>query len=131
LRVIVAGSRDISPSVEMMDYFIREAEKEIGEMTVLVCGMARGVDTAALRWREWYNRNNRHSIGIAKYPAKWDVAEAIYGSRNAAGPMRNIEMAENADALILIWDGVSKGSASMKKEALKRGLIVFEIIKNK
>jgi hypothetical protein len=55
-------------------------------------------------------------------PARWDT------EGKAAGPKRNKRMAEAADALILVWDGKSKGSASMKSEAQKRGLKIFEVI---
>jgi hypothetical protein len=34
-------------------------------------------------------------------------------------------MAENADALVAIWDGKSRGTANMIQEAEKRGLRVF------
>lgn len=35
-------------------------------------------------------------------------------------------MAEYAEALILVWNGESPGSANMLKEAISRGLVVFE-----
>jgi hypothetical protein len=41
-----------------------------------------------------------------------------------AGPLRNQEMAEEADALIAIWDGQSAGTRSMIEEAHKLGLDV-------
>lgn len=47
---------------------------------------------------------------------------------NMAGPVRNREMAGYADALILIWDGSSKGSANMKMEMLRRKKPVYEIV---
>jgi hypothetical protein len=37
-------------------------------------------------------------------------------------------MAEEADALLLIWDGESKGSANMKKEMLFKNKPVYEVI---
>ena len=37
-------------------------------------------------------------------------------------------MAEYADALILFWDGQSKGSKSMLSEARKHGILVEEYI---
>jgi hypothetical protein len=40
-------------------------------------------------------------------------------------------MADSAAALILVWDGSSSGSASIKTLALERGLPVFEVIVKK
>jgi hypothetical protein len=37
-------------------------------------------------------------------------------------------MAEYADALILVWDGKSRGSASMKREMEKLGKPIYEVI---
>jgi len=45
-----------------------------------------------------------------------------------AGPLRNRDMAENADALILIWDGKSRGSRSMLNEAKKAKIDIYEIL---
>ena len=38
--------------------------------------------------------------------------------------MRNAVMADNADALIAYWDGISRGTKNMIDEARKRGLAV-------
>ena len=46
----------------------------------------------------------------------------------AAGPIRNRQMAEYVDAALLIWDGKSRGSASMKREMEKLGKPVYEVI---
>jgi hypothetical protein len=43
----------------------------------------------------------------------------------AAGPIRNEEMADNAEALLAIWDGSSRGTISMIELARKKGLRVF------
>lgn len=59
---------------------------------------------------------------IIEFPADWKK----HGK--AAGPIRNREMAEYADALLLIWNGESRGSANMKKEMKKLGKPVYEII---
>jgi hypothetical protein len=37
-------------------------------------------------------------------------------------------MADYADALLLIWDGESKGSANMKKNMEKQNKKVYEVI---
>lgn len=57
-----------------------------------------------------------------EFPADWDT----YGK--AAGPIRNQQMASYADALLLIWDGKSKGSMNMKNNMLRLNKPVYEII---
>jgi hypothetical protein len=67
----------------------------------VVCGMAKGADMYGAKWA--YSNN----IPIKKFPADWNT----HGK--AAGPIRNQQMAEYADALIVfIWDG-SRGSIDM------------------
>lgn len=41
------------------------------------------------------------------------------------GPIRNAEMAEYADAVILMWDGKSKGTLNMLNTAHKKGLEIY------
>ncbi len=53
------------------------------------------------------------------YPAAWDT----YGLK--AGYIRNEEMADNADALIAIWDGKSRGTKHMIDIATRKGLRVY------
>jgi len=117
VRLIVAGSRNLHPTHDFINWHINEFQMNTGlELTTLVCGMAPGVDTAAKRWAE------ANSIPIEEYPANWKK----YGK--AAGPLRNHQMAANADALLLIWNGESRGSASMKREAEAAGLLIHEVI---
>lgn len=99
MKVIIAGSRHMSPTLYPL---IQRAVDESGfEVDEVVCGMARGADTLGARWAR------EHDVPVAEFPADWDR----YG--RAAGPMRNKQMAEYADALIVfIWDG-SRGSANM------------------
>ena len=72
-----------------------------------------GVDLAG---EEWAKENG--------YPTKAFYPDwGAYG--NKAGPIRNKKMAEYAGqygGLILVWDGVSRGSASMLKEARAQGM---------
>lgn len=56
------------------------------------------------------------------FKADWNT----YGK--TAGPKRNAQMAEYGDALLVIWDGKSRGSANMKSEMLKLGKPVYEVI---
>lgn len=111
MKVIIAGSRTINifqPLMEAIDNFKRRTDQEITEV---VSGNARGVD----RLGEWWAvRNN---IPIKNFPADWEK----YGK--SAGHIRNKAMADYADGLILVWDGDSKGSASMLNEAKRLDLL--------
>lgn len=46
----------------------------------------------------------------------------------SAGMIRNREMADYADELLLVWDGKSAGSRNMKEEMVKRGKPVHELV---
>lgn len=73
-----------------------------------------------------------NELPVTYFPADWDniavPGAVIQYHRNgkpynaAAGPMRNRPMAEYGEALILIWNGASKGSAGMKQLALDSGI---------
>lgn len=109
MRVIVAGSRSIT-SYEIVKKAIESSGFEI---TQIVSGTARGVDTLG----EQYAKNN--GIDIARFPADWEN----YGK--SAGYRRNVEMSKNADALVAIWNGESKGTGHMVDIANDKGLKVF------
>jgi hypothetical protein len=57
-------------------------------------------------------------------PANWDE----FGK--SAGYIRNAEMAKYADACVIFWDGISKGTKHMINLANKEGL-KLKIIKYK
>ncbi len=84
----------------------------------VVSGGAIGVDLSG------ENFANIFGFKLKKFPADWET----HGK--AAGPIRNKQMAEYADALLLIWDGKSKGSTNMKTQMIKLKKPVYEIIIN-
>lgn len=109
MKVIIAGGRNITNIA-----CVRGAVANSGfEVTEIISGGAAGVDTLG----ETYGK--QEGIPVRIFPADWSLGRK-------AGPLRNATMAQNADALILVWDGKSRGSASMKREARKHGLRVFE-----
>lgn len=83
-----------------------------GYSIVIVSGGCAGADLLGER----YAKENGYSID--RYPAEWQK----YSRK--AGIMRNAVMADNADALIAYWDGISRGTKNMIDEARKRGLAV-------
>lgn len=110
-RVIIAGSRSFSdyPLLEKtMDALLRNTSDEI---TVL-CGQASGADTLG----DYYAR--RRGYEVEYYPADWKE------NGKQAGYIRNVRMAENADALAAFWDGKSRGTKHMIETAQKYGLKV-------
>lgn len=109
MKVIIAGSRDIT-DMEL----VVEAVKQSGfEITEVVTGMARGVDTLA----EEYGYQER--LNIQRFYADWNV----YGKM--AGKIRNMAMANYAEALIAVWDGKSTGTRHMIEKALEKGMKVY------
>jgi hypothetical protein len=109
LKVIIAGGRDIT-DYSLVEDAIKESKFDISE---IVSGGARGVDHLG----ELYAAEN--NIKLTVFPADWDT----HG--RAAGPIRNRQMAGYGEALIAIWDGVSRGTKNMIEEATKKGLLVY------
>lgn len=111
MRTIIAGSRSID---EMPILWRAMAACRWGsEITSVLSGGARGADRLGERW------GVAAGLLVKCFPALWDKLGP------GAGYVRNIEMAENADALIALWDGQSGGTRHMIGEALKKGLRVF------
>lgn len=114
MKVIVAGSRSIGGNrreTDMVEVAMRDAPFEITE---LVHGGARGVDSIAA------NLYAMHYDGeITRFEPDWDE----HGK--AAGPIRNEEMAQYADALIAVWDGESSGTRDMIEKALDHGFDTY------
>lgn len=127
MKLIIAGSRTINISTTALVDFIHHYELQ---PTELVCGMAKGVDKSAEKLyfrslREPGLVNGLHHIGMKKikrFRPDWET----HGK--AAGPIRNREMAAYADALLLVWDGKSRGSKNMKEEMLKLNKPVHEVL---
>lgn len=113
MKTIIAGSR----TIQHLDFVwnVISMCPWIDDITEVVSGTCRGVD----RMGEVYAKTRKWPI--KRFPANWKA----YGKK--AGPMRNEKMARYADALIVVWDGESKGTKNMIKEAKKYGLRIFRI----
>lgn len=109
MRVIIAGGRDYNNYETLLD-----AVEESGfRIDVVVSGGAAGVDHLGEIYAAEMN------LKLAVFNADWST----HG--RAAGPIRNRKMSENADALIAIWDGKSRGTKNMIETATKKGLFVY------
>ncbi len=111
MKIIIAGGRDYYCSAE--DYTLLNILHRRYGFTEVVHGGADGADKSGSEWA------NCKKIPIREFPAKWAKM------KKAAGPIRNKEMAEYADAVILFPGG--KGTNSMFWEAHKAGLKIIDL----
>ncbi|HWB02748.1 MAG TPA: DUF2493 domain-containing protein [Verrucomicrobiales bacterium] len=86
MKVIIAGPRDFHD----YDTVARAVTDSGFEITEVVSGKAPGVDTLGERWAA------EHGKAVKEFPADWQK----YG--RAAGPIRNAQMADYADALVAV-----------------------------
>lgn len=116
MKVIIAGSRDIHPTVdELNDIIKNDFPFSISE---IISGKAKGIDTSGENYAKYYN------IPIKEFPAKWyDSGKLDRG----AGHKRNKHMAEYSDALIAIWNMKTPGTKSMIKYAISKKLKILVV----
>ena len=114
MKVIIAGSRSIT------DYATVERAMEtcpfVNDIATVISGRAQGIDRLGEEWAY------AQGIPVIQMPADWE------SHGKSAGPIRNRAMAKLADALVLIWDGSSAGSADMLRVMKKTGKPVHETI---
>lgn len=109
-KLIVAGSRSFN-DYELLSrtlFAIAEDVDPTIEISI-VSGMAKGADMLAAQFAK------EHNIKLYEFPADWDR----YGKR--AGYLRNEEMANASNGLLVFWDGESKGTKHMIETMLAMG----------
>ncbi|MFD2207554.1 SLOG family protein [Kiloniella antarctica] len=106
MKVIIAGSRTID-DYDALETFVESIDWPIEEV---VSGGCRGVDELGERWAKGKN-----------IPKKVLYADWVKYGREA-GELRNRDMAEYADGLILLWDGKSPGASCMLRESSNAGI---------
>jgi hypothetical protein len=108
VRVIIAGSRSFQ-DYELLKSKCDKILQNFEEVEI-VSGGCRGSDALGERLAL------ESGFGLKLFPADWDKY------RKSAGHIRNAQMADYADCLILFWDGISKGSEDMLALARKKDL---------
>lgn len=109
MKTIIAGSRNIINLAILNEAVQRSAF----DITHVLSGGARGIDKLGEYWAKV------RDVPLSIFPAEWK------SKGKSAGMIRNIQMAEEADALIAVWDGKSKGTQHMIDVAKKKGLMVY------
>ena len=113
MKLIIAGSR----TIEVNEHTIQDLISHFDiKPDIVLSGGASGIDSCGERYADLVGAE------IELHKAEWDK----YG--RAAGPRRNEQMAKEADALLLIWDGGSNGSRNMKQNMKHLGKPVYEVI---
>lgn len=107
MKVVIAGSRTLD---DKEPYYLRQLEKMIerfeaehGSITCVISGTAKGPDRVGEKWAI------ENGVPIHRFSPNWKK----FG--NAAGPIRNQEMGQFADAAIIMWDGKSNGAKHMRE----------------
>jgi hypothetical protein len=121
LRLIIAGSRNFEEYhllESSLDEFIER--NSIGDPdpgVIIISGLAKGADLLGVQYAK------QKGYQVEEFPANWKLGRS-------AGPKRNLEMAKSANACIVFWDGVSKGTANMielaKRHQLKLLVVLYE-----
>ena len=112
MKVIIAGGRHITDTAVV----VKAIEDSGFDITEVVQGGATGVDKIAKDYATIKN------LPCKEFKAEWDY----YGK--SAGCIRNSIMSKYADALILVWDGQSRGSWNMRDTMEKAKKPIFEVI---
>lgn len=110
-KVIIAGSRTFSDYkllATTCDHMLQNQD----DVEVVSGKEPKGADKLGELYAE------EKGYRVEEFPAHWSQ----FG--NAAGPLRNKQMAEYADALIAFWDGKSRGTLNMIQVARAAGIMV-------
>ena len=109
MRLIIAGGRNFKPT-EQTDKLMRVIFS-CYPVEEIVSGKARGADTYGETCAKLYG------VPVKSFPADWNQY------RRSAGHIRNKQMAEYADAVVLFHGG--PGTASMRKLSREHKLLIL------
>ncbi|RXP46194.1 DUF2493 domain-containing protein [Lutibacter sp. HS1-25] len=116
MKIIIAGSRtftDYKKLFEVCDLFLQDQTV----IEIVSGAYNKGADKLGEKYAA------KKGFQLTKFPADWKRY------KRAAGPKRNQQMANYADALIAFWDGKSRGTKNMlnlaKQAQLKIKVIYF------
>lgn len=108
MKIIVAGSRDFDDYERLARLMDRLTAPYVD--VVVLSGAAKGADALGERWAFGWMWT------VMRFHADWNR----HGK--AAGPIRNQEMVDAADAAVFFWKGGSKGTADCIARAKKKGI---------
>lgn len=113
MKTIIGGSREIT-NLELITDCIEHVHKTY-PVSTLLCGEARGVDRGGYYWAK------ENGIPIRSFLPDWRLG-------NNAGILRNIEMVDQADFYICIWNGISPGTRQCLQYADRQRIGIFRFL---
>ncbi len=105
MKIGIVGSRSFDDYNYLEEKILNDFE--IGNINLIISGGAGGADTLGIEFAE------KHCIKTKIFKPDWKR----YGE--AAGPIRNEQIVEEADVIIAFWDGESKGTKDTIDKAVK------------
>ncbi len=109
-KVIIAGSRSFDDLDLMKEKCDSILQGKVATHDIhIISGTARGAD----RTGELYAKARGYKIMY--FPADWSLGKQ-------AGLIRNAQMLEHADAVVVFWDGSSNGSKHMISITKDKGM---------
>lgn len=113
MKLIIAGGRNLHFGTHQFNQLDQlHAHGLNGAISEVVSGGASGADEGGEIWAR------RNCIPVKQFLSDWNA----HGK--AAGPIRNRQMAEYADAVALFTGGA--GTASMRREAKRAGITIYD-----
>lgn len=105
MKLAIIGSRNIPETITVLT--INEIIKDMG-VTHIVSGGARGADSLGEYYAKYYG------LEAIIFKPDWSIGRH-------AGMLRNTKIIEEAEVILAIWDGASKGTHDSIKKAIKAG----------
>jgi len=119
IKIIIAGTRTFNDYNLLKDKLDR-AKAHFGAFEI-VSGGAKGADSLGERYA------HENNLPIKQFLPDWDKF------KKSAGYRRNEDMAKYADACIVFWDGISKGTEHMinlaKQYNIQLSIVKYERFK--
>lgn len=135
MRTIIAGAREGVAYIDIYRAMMRAAEAGIAPSEV-ICGACRWEEIAYAHAHDPREPLPIEALSADMLGERWATQHGIdssfwfadwVGAGRGAGPQRNARMARAGEALVLVWTGQSRGSASMLKEAQREGLQIVDV----
>lgn len=125
-RLLLSGSRSLgcpdhpTPRIYFCDrcaWCYQQVSRAIAfsgfKPEMVISGQAVGPDRIVEVWAA------RRKKAVTTFPAEWKA----HGKK--AGILRNLEMLYQADQVVVVWDGRSRGACHVIGEAKRRGLPLY------